>query len=455
MAAANRRCPFCAFFRTLCNRCARFLVLRAGGEPGEKHHAATNSPRFQPREPVSSGQSEPRTAGSIGIRQLGRAVIARAAHLCVVCGVAALLGGTVPLAATPAITLAGSSGEIGETSSMTFLTPALGWRVSNRWDPNRGAYGPTTISRTVDGGSQWRTVSSFAGLPTFQVFFANPRDGWLYGSRLYATHDAGRTWRRISLGASTTVLGVVGPDPHIMRLDSTCTRSSGNCRLTLYRSTAGSDMWHLMPQPPIAFGINTALVRAGPDDAWIAGNATARSKNPHMALIATTNGGRTWQRRVMPCTDAGIGSNFAELVPYTATSVWMFCASQPSAGSQTKAVFRSANGGRSWHLMSRSESFGTIAGAVGTVPGTGYLDNAAVTSPAICWLALGRGTLFGTTDGGRTWRLVINGAVANPGGGGVGPVLFVDPDHGWLRSWPNILFRTTDGGRRWQTIHLN
>jgi photosystem II stability/assembly factor-like uncharacterized protein len=80
--------------------------------------------------------------------------------------------------------------------------------------------------------------------------------------------------------------------------------------------------------------------------------------------------------------------------------------------------------------------------------------DAAVTSPSSAWLALGRGTLLHTADGGRSWREAIPYAKANPGDGGVGPIIFVDSQHGWLFSFPSLLFRTVDGGRHWQEIHL-
>jgi photosystem II stability/assembly factor-like uncharacterized protein len=88
------------------------------------------------------------------------------------------------------------------------------------------------------------------------------------------------------------------------------------------------------------------------------------------------------------------------------------------------------------------------------ISSSGYLHNAALTTPSSAWLALGRGTLLHTSDGGRTWREAIPYARANPGDGGVGPVVFVDRRHGWLLSIPRLLFRTADGGDHWRAIYL-
>jgi photosystem II stability/assembly factor-like uncharacterized protein len=82
------------------------------------------------------------------------------------------------------------------------------------------------------------------------------------------------------------------------------------------------------------------------------------------------------------------------------------------------------------------------------------MNSAVLSSPSSAWLALGRGTLLNTADGGRTWREAIPYARANPLDGGVGPVFFLDSRHGWLFSSPSLLFRTVDAGRHWQEIHL-
>jgi photosystem II stability/assembly factor-like uncharacterized protein len=105
-------------------------------------------------------------------------------------------------------------------------------------------------------------------------------------------------------------------------------------------------------------------------------------------------------------------------------------------------------------MVADSGGFGQDSHALHNFTIAGYLNNAAVTTQSDAWVALSRGTLMHTADGGHTWRLAIPYAIANPGDGGVGPVQFVDAQHGWLFSFPNLLFRTTDGGRHWQKVTL-
>ena len=179
------------------------------------------------------------------------------------------------------------------------------------------------------------------------------------------------------------------------------------------------------------------------------------NNGPGLRLLGTADGGKSWRALPMPCNRAGAGSMYAQVVPYTAASLWMFCASESSAGEQPKSVFRSADGGQTWRIVANSGGFGNDRGKLQNLTIAGYVDNAAVTSPADAWIALGRYTLMHTGDNDRTWHAAIPVQVANPGGGGVGPVQFVDARHGWVFSFPNLLFRTRDGGKTWQTIHLH
>lgn len=351
--------------------------------------------------------------------------------------------------ATPrALTAAGrTTRTITETLSISFISPSLGWRVAQRWNEETGAQGAISVGQTSDGGAHWRTLATGRGLPAAHILFADPQNGWLYGSRLYATHDGGRTWRRVSLYGSQTTLSVVGSS--VWRIDSACRSSTSRCQLSLWTSVAGRSTWHLRSHPPVEPAIGWSIARANADVAWVTGRAGPRANSMRLTFIVTTDGGRTWRRLPMPCNDTGFGALYADIVPYTPTNLWLFCASEPGAGSQAKAVFRSSDGGHTWQIVARSSIFGDTRGDVGTMTGVGYLNDAAVTSSRDAWVALSRDTLVRTVDGGRTWHAAIPINMADPGGGGVGPVEFIDPRHGWLLSFPTLLFRTSDGGRHW------
>jgi photosystem II stability/assembly factor-like uncharacterized protein len=160
-----------------------------------------------------------------------------------------------------------------------------------------------------------------------------------------------------------------------------------------------------------------------------------------LALLATRNGGRTWQRRPSPCAQAVAFGALVDLV--TPQLGWLVCLGQPGAGNQEKAVFRTRDGGATWRP------------AGGRIDSYGYPEGIAVAADGFGLLWESRGTLYATRDGGAHWqaeprvaRREIDfgrGAAAFPGGIG-----FVLLGHGGGLS--ARLLETRDGGRRWSVV---
>jgi len=104
------------------------------------------------------------------------------------------------------------------------------------------------MSRTLDGGEHWESVSMPEGrLRIDAIAFSSPRNGWLLvggpASRLYATTDAGHSW-------------------------------------------------HALPHPPEDAD---SLSLRNPAEAWMGSTAIG---TPHVYL--STDGGNNWQRRNLP-----------------------------------------------------------------------------------------------------------------------------------------------------------
>ena len=140
----------------------------------------------------------------------------------------------------------------------------------------------------------------------------------------------------------------------------------------------------------------------------------------------------------------------------------MICASQASAGTQAKALYRSSDGGAHWALAAAANApvltGGQALGAAGGLPAGGYVtpyslghENLAVLTPTEAWLFPDRSGVFDTTDGGRTWSPVTGLAQAGLVEGGTGNVVFVDATHGWVCEAGTGLWRTTDG-KNWQRL---
>jgi len=75
----------------------------------------------------------------------------------------------------------------------------------------------------------------------------------------------------------------------------------------------------------------------------------------------------------------------------------------------------------------------------------GWMD---IESPVPHWG--GEGVLLATTDGGNTWKEIVE----MNGGGGYGPMRFTDAQNGWIAGGPGgqHLYATNDGGRHWREV---
>lgn len=108
------------------------------------------------------------------------------------------------------------------------------------------------------------------------------------------------------------------------------------------------------------------------------------------------------------------------------------------------------DGGATWtvkHLDALAEGVGWLAASE-----IFFLDAAQgwmnIESPVPHWG--GEGVLLATTDGGNTWKPIVE---VN-GGGGYGPIRFTDPQNGWIAGGPGdqYLYATNDGGRHWREV---
>jgi hypothetical protein len=122
----------------------------------------------------------------------------------------------------------------------------------------------------------------------------------------------------------------------------------------------------------------------------------------------TADGGQTWVERPDPCPryfDVG-----QEIAASGTDDLWMVCASEPSGGSQAKALYRSSDGGQHWTLAAAANA-PVLSGNVslpagGRLPVGGYVspdslghENLAVLTPQAAWLFPDRSGVFQTTNG--------------------------------------------------------
>ncbi len=154
-----------------------------------------------------------------------------------------------------------------------------------------------------------------------------------------------------------------------------------------------------------------SVAAAGPAHAWAVG--------PGPTIVATTDGGSTWDAQNAPIVADLYGVAFSD-----ASDGWAV-----GAGDDVGALVATTDGGVDW--------------APQTIPTTAALIGVACRGED-CWAVGAAGTIIATTDGGSSWA-----AQSSPTGSDLYSVTFSDPDHGWAVGDQGRIIATTDGGAVW------
>jgi photosystem II stability/assembly factor-like uncharacterized protein len=275
------------------------------------------------------------------------------------------------------------------------------------WNPNEGllgvgrcvstkyACGSGAVELTTDGGHTYRVVLR-TRRPVESVQTAGPQGAIVatFDKHVYRTLDRGRTWQP----------------------------------------------WHLRPgtsfaTPRIGLGFRTYQV----------GNRI------HLALLRTSDGGRDWTRAPTPTK---CFSEFPDIDLVTPRLGWVVCGGEGGAGNEEKAVFRTRDGGRTWHEGASAEGMNHPKER-GGLSLTGYPAGISFAPNGFGLMWESRGTVYVTRDGGRNWQAKPHLAVfdvdfgrgASAFADGTGYVLLGSGGGPLTR-----LVETRDFGRTWHVV---
>jgi photosystem II stability/assembly factor-like uncharacterized protein len=181
-------------------------------------------------------------------------------------------------------------------------------------------------------------------------------------------------------------------------------------------------------------------------------------------IEATGNGGRTWRVVVhaplaSPHLEGPIacGHIWPRSVSRSGSLTLALCTGQPSAGSQSKWVYRSRDGGRTWKIAAATPCVGGSGRAFGGIACYGYPFGIGISTGGFALVWETRGTLYVSRDAGSHWTGLPK--VVQPEvdfaqsvavlSGGVAFVLLANGAAGRHR-----LIATHDAGRTWRVVHV-
>lgn len=303
----------------------------------------------------------------------------------------------VPAQTLPPVTL----------TDVALATPGTGFAVDSG----------SSIYKSTDGGLHWTKVFDEPTVRLQQIQFQDAQNGFAKGffrcadicPALYTTRDGGQHWTLIEPSFPPGLHEIWG----------------GNT---------------IFPTPEVGYTVKQFGIEGGeryPD-----------RQKLEQAVLATTDGGRTWESRPLP--DG-----------YRATGGISFIDSEhgliTAAGPKGYAILRTADGGRKWQVVHTTDGDPTGAplyavqftSAKDAVAAGGWYRKFGL-SPMQLVLA--------TYDGGATWSEIYRGDDREAAA--IVEIRFTDPQIGWARTGiatlganrtiSGRLLLTRDGGHTWQ-----
>jgi photosystem II stability/assembly factor-like uncharacterized protein len=318
-----------------------------------------------------------------------------------------------------------------QAASVTFVSPSDGWVLGTAPCASAPC---TSVLHTTDGGHTWVGIpapkaplavdgSAQSGVSVLR--FADANDGWAFGPDLWATHDGGRTWHKVT---------VPGSDGRVYALEA----AAGTVHVAVFD----------------AGGFRVATAPVGSDALAETGASVPVGAGPVPTVQLVVQGNTGWLLEVDRTVVGGlklVNGAWQSWTPpcATANGPALLAASSPSdlVAACDQGIWGPATpmGERLWLSHDGGSTF-TDAGA----SPLNALQAVASPSPGVV-VAAGSASIEATFDGGRTWSEVLL-----TGGGGVTDLGFTTTTQGVAVLHPpgqaGILETTHDGGHTWAEV---
>jgi hypothetical protein len=270
--------------------------------------------------------------------------------------------------------------------------------------PTSGGASRTWLDHTTNAGRSW-TSQPFDDPQSF-IAFNTPAVGWAYPGLAF-TKDGGSHWRRVPDGRNVISVVVSGNFTWFLSQRNVSAKNAG-CDSSVLRSTRlGAAPTPVPNEPDLGSSCLWQLVVTAPATAYLVGSEGG-DRAP--VYFLTTNGGASWSRRSTPCprqppsTASMAGSGETLLLSCSFGRVL------DTSGDQAAVIFGSTDGGSSWRPVHDQPIY--LSGLRG--------DELVQASPSLVWswsefLGGGAGYAGVSRDGGRQWSTIISGTARAPG----------------------------------------
>jgi photosystem II stability/assembly factor-like uncharacterized protein len=329
-----------------------------------------------------------------------------------------------------------------------FVSATTGWVLVEQVESAPARVTHDTVFATTDAGRTWRRLSlPVATARPVEINLVNPADGFVAATTvsgspaptlLFATSDFGRHWQERAFppsGGYVAAIQMFSAQRGVF--DFWQSPVLGLQPLFLYTTDDGGGSWVPIPQIHIPAGEVKRWV-------WFSDATTGWAFTS--SLYMTHDAARTWARALLPAAPGNaqlgaVGAPASLLPPVFLGDGAEGLMSAPLGTGGAELVYSTHDAGRTWEEP-----------RLVTAPG----PTVVYVGPTV-WLAYGRHSVSISADAGLTWTANL---ASLPAGDALGEIQLVDVQHLWATDpgsggiSPELLLRSTDGGAHWTEVRL-
>lgn len=294
---------------------------------------------------------------------------------------------------------------LGYTSygDVDFVDKNTGWIITQL---------DTNVLKTTNGGESCSEQNIDTDQWLRKIFMIDNQTGYIVGNSgiIFKTINGGTDWLPQNSGTTYDLSEAYFVNESAgWVVGQTTSDFSG----IILKTTDGGNSWinQTPPNTPRLFSVSFTNSLNG----WvISGGGSA---NDHAEILHTTDGGENWTKQ-----DWGYQYNFREIL--FVDSVNGFILGNKFGDQYT--VYNTNDGGITWQPTELSP---------------GALYGIKFVNKDIGWITGAFGRIYGTTDGGKSWKEQSSYTAQYLFG-----IDFVDSNNGWIVGWYGTILHTTNGG---------